>query len=72
LHQLQEQGADFQLTVKGNQKTLHRQIHSQFQGKRHIHFVACDHEIRHGRSITWMLRVKPAPAHTREALSGTS
>ena len=31
--QLQEQGADFRLTVKANQKTLHRQIHSQFQGK---------------------------------------
>ena len=30
--QLQEQGADFLLTVKGNQKTLHRQISSQFQG----------------------------------------
>ena len=35
-----EQGADFLLTVKGNQKTLHRQIRSQFQGKRHIPFTA--------------------------------
>ena len=52
-HQLQEQGADFLLTVKGNQKTLHRQIRHQFQGKRHIPFMACDHEISHGRSITW-------------------
>jgi len=41
--QLQEQEADFLLTVKGNQKTLHRQIRSQFQGKRHIPLVATDH-----------------------------
>jgi predicted transposase YbfD/YdcC len=58
--------------VKGNQKTLHRQIRSQFQGKRHIPFVASDHEISHGRSITWTLRAKQAPAHIREAWSGTS
>jgi hypothetical protein len=41
------------MTVKGNQKTLHRQIRSQFQGKRHIPFVASDHEIGHGRNIAW-------------------
>jgi hypothetical protein len=35
--------------VKANQKTLHRQIRSQFQGKRKIPFVASDHEKRHGR-----------------------
>ena len=70
--QLQEQGADFLLTVKANQKTLHRQIRSQFQGKRKIPFVATDHEISHGRSITWTLRAKQAPAHIREAWSGTS
>ena len=70
--QLKEQGADFLLTVKGNQKTLHRQIRSQFQGKRHIPFVASDHEISHGRSITWTLRAKQAPTHIREAWSGTS
>jgi hypothetical protein len=28
--------------VKANQKTLHRQIRSQFQGKRKIPFVALD------------------------------
>ena len=50
--QLKEQGADFLLTVKGNQKTLHRQIQSQFRGKRHIPFVAMDHKIGHGRNIT--------------------
>jgi hypothetical protein len=44
--------------VKANQKTLHRQIRSQFQGKRHIPFVATDHEISHGRDITWTLRAK--------------
>ncbi len=58
VRQLQEQGADFLLTVKGNQKTLHRQILSQFQGKRQTPFVATDHEISHGRTITWRLRAK--------------
>jgi hypothetical protein len=46
------------LPVKGNQKTLHRQIRSQLQGKRRIRFVAGDHEVSHGRNITWMLRAK--------------
>ena len=58
--------------MKGNQKTLHRQIRSQFQGKRHIPFVATDHEISHGRSITWTLRAKQAPEHIRQTWSGTS
>ena len=31
------------LSVKSNQKTLHRQISYQFQGKRKIPFVATDH-----------------------------
>ena len=44
------------MTVKGNQKTLHRQIRSQFQGKRHIPFVADIHEVGHGRDIAWTLR----------------
>jgi hypothetical protein len=60
------------LTVKGNQKTLHRQIQCQFQGKRHIPFLARDHEIGHGRTITWMLRAKQAPEHIRENWIGTS
>ena len=60
------------MTVKGNQKTLHRQIQCQFQGKRHIPFVAVDHEIGHGRNITWILRAKQAPEHIREACIGTS
>jgi len=60
------------LTVKGNQKTLYRQIRSQFQGKRRIPFVAMDHEVSHGRNITWMLRAKQAPEHIRENWIGTS
>ncbi len=67
-----KQGADFLLTVKGNQKTLHRQIQCQFQGKRRIPFVATDHEIGHGRNITWISRAKQAPEHIREAWIGTS
>jgi hypothetical protein len=58
--------------VKANQKTLHRQIRSQFQGKRRIPFVATDHEVGHGREITWALRAKQAPEHIREAWIGTS
>ena len=60
------------MTVKGNQKTLYRQISSQFQGKRRIPFVARDHEVSHGRNITWMLRAKQAPEHIRENWIGTS
>ena len=79
--QLQEQGADFLLTVKANQKTLHRQIRSQFQGKCRIPFMATDHEISHGRDITWTLRAKQAPedrasapliAHFKAGMSGSS
>jgi predicted transposase YbfD/YdcC len=51
---------------------LHRQIRSQFQGKRKIPFMATDHEIGHGRDITWTLRAKQAPEHIREAWIGTS
>lgn len=58
--------------MKANQKTLHRQILCQFQGKRHIPFVATDHEISHGRDITWTLRAKEAPEHISEAWIGTS
>ena len=58
--------------MKANQKTLHRQIRSQFQGTRKIPFVATDHEVGHGRAITWTLRAKEAPEHIRSAWSGTS
>ncbi|MCT0219230.1 ISAs1 family transposase [Synechococcus sp. CS-1329] len=60
------------MTVKRNQKTLHRQIRSQFQAKRHIPVEATDHEKSHGRDITWTLRAKQAPEHIRETWSGTS
>jgi hypothetical protein len=78
--QLQEHGADFLLKVidavfsegVANQKTLHRQIRSQFQGRRKIPFVATDHEISHGRTITWTLRAKAAPEHIAQAWIGTS
>lgn len=58
--------------MKANQKTLHRQILSQFQGKRKIPFVATDHEISHGRNISWTLRAKQAPEHIAQAWIGTS
>ena len=66
--------------MKANQKTLHRQIRSQFQGKRRIPFVATDHEVGHGRDITWTLRAiaagfreaVEAPEHISEAWIGTS
>ena len=44
------------LTVKSNQKTLHRQIGCQFQGRRHIPFTATDQEKRHGRDSSWELQ----------------
>ena len=60
------------LTVKGNQKTLHRQIRSQFEGKRQIPFTAEDHEKRHGRDTTWNLRAKEAPDHIKANWPGCS
>jgi hypothetical protein len=51
---------------------LHRQVASQFQGKRTIPFVASDHEIGHGRDITWTLRAKEAPQHILKSWVGTS
>ena len=55
-----------------NQRTLHRQIKTQFEGNRHIPFLATDHEIGHGRDITWTLQAKEAPEHIREEWVGTS
>ena len=60
------------LTVKKNQATLHRQIRSQFQGKRSIPFTPTDHEVSHGRDLTWVLRAKEAPDHIKQAWIGTS
>ena len=58
--------------MKANQRILHRQIASQFQGKRTFPFVARDQEISHGRDITWTLRAKEAPQHILESWVGTS
>jgi hypothetical protein len=57
--------------VKGNQKTLHRQIRCQFRGKLQIPCVATDHEISPGRTITWTLRGIQAPEHIGEGWIGT-
>ena len=51
---------------------MHRQIASQFQGKRTIPFVATDQEISHGRGITLTLRAKEALQHILESWVGTS
>jgi hypothetical protein len=60
------------LTVKSNQKTLHRQIGCQFQGKRHIPFTATDHEKRHGRDTVWNLRAREAPEHIKAHWPGSA
>ena len=58
--------------MKANQKTLYRQIADQLLGKRHIPFMATDHEIGHGRDILWNLRAKEAPEHIKTNWHGTS
>lgn len=60
------------LTVKTNQKTLHRQIGSQFQGKRHIPHAATDQEEKHGRDTLWELRAKEAPEHIKANWPGSA
>ncbi len=60
------------LSVKSNQKTLYRQIRSQFQGKRHIPFTATDHDDKHGRHTIWELRAKEAPEHIKDNWPGCS
>ena len=44
------------------ERLLHRQIHSQFLGKRKFPIVTNDHEVSQGRDVTWTLRAKSAPA----------
>ncbi|MFM1798159.1 MAG: hypothetical protein RLZZ117_437 [Cyanobacteriota bacterium] len=51
---------------------MHREIQRQFEGKRQISFLATDHELSHGRDITWTLQAKEAPEHIRQAWLGTS
>ena len=60
------------LTIKDNQRTLRRQVSCQFEGKRHIPFVATDHEKRHGRDTIWTLRAKEAPHHIKENWPGSA
>lgn len=60
------------LTIKDNQPTLRRQVVCQFEGKRHIPFVATDHEKRHGRDTIWTLRAKEAPHHIKENWQGSA
>jgi predicted transposase YbfD/YdcC len=60
------------LTVKTNQKTLHRQIGCQFQGNRKIPFTATDHEKRHGRNTHWELKAKEAPEHIKTNWPGSA
>jgi hypothetical protein len=58
--------------VKANQKTLYRQIGAQFQGKRHIPFVATDHDPRQGRHTTRDQSAKKAPDHIWQNWHGAS
>jgi hypothetical protein len=44
----------------------------QFEEKRHIPFVATDHEKRHGRDTIWTLRAKEAPDHIKENWPGSA
>ena len=60
------------LTVKGNQKTLLRQIQCQFQGKRQIPFTATAQSKKHGRDTLWEMRAKEAPEHIKENWPGVS
>ena len=64
--------ADVLLAVKSNQKTLHRQIGCQFQGKRQIFFTATDHEKRHGRDTVWELRAREPPEHIKANWPGSA
>ena len=58
--------------MKANQRSLYRQITDQFVGRRKIPFMATDHEVSHGRDITWTLRAKEAPEHIEVNWHGDS
>lgn len=58
--------------MKGNQKTLRRQMRSQFEGMRQIPHAANDHEKRHGRETTWNLITKETPDHIKANWSSCS
>ena len=65
-------GGALLLTGKVNQKSPHRQIGSQFQGKPQIPHATMDQEKRHGRDTTWILRAWEAPEHIKENWLGTT
>ena len=67
-----EQGADFLLAVKANQRTLHRQISEQFLYSRKIPFTATVSEHGHGRETTWTLRAKKAADFITGAWPGST
>jgi hypothetical protein len=53
----QRAGGRLPATVKANQRTFHRQIQRQFEGKRQMPFLATDPELSHGRGMTWIVGV---------------
>ncbi|MCP9867559.1 ISAs1 family transposase [Cyanobium sp. Cruz-8D1] len=60
------------MTVKANQRTLHRQISEHFLYSRKIPFTATVSERGHGRDTTWTLRAKQAPEFIVSAWPGSS
>ena len=56
--------------MKANQKTLHRQILSQFQGKRHVPFVATDHEMRPSLTFYWIGKPYRSPKKDSSCYNG--
>ena len=59
------------MTVKANQRTLHRQISEQILYSRKIPLTTTDSEQGHGRETTWTLRAKQAPDFITEAWPGS-
>lgn len=60
------------LTVKKNQRTLHRQIADQFRYQRHFPVQESDFEKSHGRRVLWELRARNATEAIRERWIGAS
>jgi predicted transposase YbfD/YdcC len=65
-------GAGLLLTVKANQRSLHRQISEQFHYSCKIPFTAAVSEHCHRPDTTWTLGAKLAPEATTAAWSGSS
>jgi hypothetical protein len=60
------------LTVKKNQRTLHRQIADQFRYQRHFPVQESHFEQSHGRQVLWELRARNATDAIRERWIGAS